>query len=293
MLSMTGFGEARCQYEGLAVGVEVRSINNRFLKVNVRASDGFGSIEPLIESLVRASVKRGTIQVAVRIERLHSPDDYRINAAVVAGYRRQIAAMTAADPTLGSASLDALLALPGAVEEIGALAHRASDDWPAIETVVVEALRALAVMRANEGRAMEANLRENLATIATAVSEVERRAPLVVEAYRARIEERLNKLMAGFERAVEPSDIVREVGLMAERADISEEIVRLRSHVEQFLATIDLPESAGRKLEFLTQEMFREANTIGSKAGDLDISRHVIEIKAAIERIREMVQNVE
>jgi len=290
---MTGFGEARCQHDGLAVAVEVRSINSRFLKISVRTSDGFGGIEPRIESLVRANVKRGTIQVVVRIERLHSPDDYRINTGVVAGYRRQIAAMTATDPTLGSVSLDALLALPGAVEEIGALAHRASDDWPAIESVVVEALRALAAMRANESRAMEANLRENLATIATAVSEVERRAPLVVEAYRARIEERLSKLMAGFERAVEPSDIVREVGLMAERADISEEIVRLRSHVEQFLATMDLPESAGRKLEFLTQEMFREVNTIGSKAGDLDISRHVIEIKAAIERIREMVQNVE
>lgn len=290
---MTGFGEARCQYEGLAVAVEVRSINSRFLKVSVRTSEGFGGIEPHIESLVRGGVKRGTIQVAVRIERLHSPDDYRINTGVVAEYRRQIAALTAADPSLGSVSLDTLLGLPGAIEEIGALAHRANDDWPAIEAAVREAIQALAAMRAGEGRAMEVSLRENLAAIAAAVSEVERRAPLVVEGYRARIEERLNKLMAGFERAVEPSDIVREVGLMADRADISEEVVRLRSHVEQFLATMDLPESAGRKLEFLTQEMFREANTIGSKAGDLEISRHVIEIKAAIERIREMVQNIE
>lgn len=273
--------------------VEVRSINSRFLKVSVRTSEGFGSLEPHIESLVRSGVKRGAIQVAVRIERMHSPDDYRINAGVLAGYRRQIAALAAADPSLGAVSLDTLLALPGAVEETGALAHRASDDWPAIEAAVREAIDALTAMRAGEGRAMEISLRENLAAIAAAVSEVERRAPLVVEAYRARIEERLNKLMAGFERAVEPSDIVREVGLMADRADISEEVVRLRSHVEQFLATMDLPESAGRKLEFLTQEMFREANTIGSKAGDLEISRHVIEIKAAIERIREMVQNVE
>lgn len=129
--------------------------------------------------------------------------------------------------------------------------------------------------------------------VGTALDEVHRRAPLVVEAYRRRLAERLDKTLADFDVVADPADVLREVGLFADRSDISEEIVRLRSHVEQFEATIELPESSGRKLEFLAQEMVREANTIGSKANDVEITRHVIEIKAAVERIREMIQNVE
>lgn len=293
LLSMTGFGEARRRFDGLAVAVEVRSINSRFLKVSTRATEGFAALEPHVEALVRQFVKRGTIQVSLRIERTRQPEDFRINIAVVECYRRQLEQFVATDANLGPITLNTLLSLPGTVEEFGELSRRASDDWPAIESVVREALQSLTAMRAEEGRAMEAALRENLSTISAALCEIERRAPHVVEAYRLRIEERLNRLLAGFEKAVEPSDIAREVGLMADRADISEELVRLRSHVEQMLSVLDSADSAGRKLEFLTQEMFREANTIGSKAGDLEIARHVIEIKSAVERIREMVQNVE
>jgi len=115
----------------------------------------------------------------------------------------------------------------------------------------------------------------------------------VGESYRGRLTERLTKTLAEYQVTLEPGDLIREISIFAERSDISEEIVRLRSHLEQFASTLDLPESSGRKLEFLTQEMSRETNTIGSKANDVQISRHVIEIKAAIERIREMIQNVE
>ncbi len=113
------------------------------------------------------------------------------------------------------------------------------------------------------------------------------------EAYRGRLTERLAKTLTEYQITLDPNDLIREVSIFAERTDISEEIVRLRSHLEQFHATLALEDSAGRKLEFLTQEMFRETNTIGSKANDVTIARHVIEIKAAIERIREMIQNVE
>ncbi len=122
---------------------------------------------------------------------------------------------------------------------------------------------------------------------------IELRAPLVADSYRGRLTERLTKTLADYQVTLQPADLIREISIYAERSDISEEIVRLRSHLEQFAATLELPESSGRKLEFLTQEMFRETNTIGSKANDVQISRHVIEIKAAIERIREMIQNVE
>ena len=139
------------------------------------------------------------------------------------------------------------------------------------------------------GRRLAANCR----AIAAGVEEIQRRAPLVLDAYRTRLEERLNKVLAEYHVTLDPADIIREVSLYAERGDISEEIVRLKSHLDQFDAIMQLPESSGRKLEFLTQEMFREANTIGSKSSDVEIAKQVIEIKTAIERIREMIQNIE
>ena len=140
---------------------------------------------------------------------------------------------------------------------------------------------------------MAADLSANSQAIAKELDAIESRAPLVADSYRARLTERLDKILADYQITLEPGDLIREISIYAERSDVSEEIVRLRSHLEQFAATLELPESAGRKLEFLTQEMFRETNTIGSKANDVQIARHVIEIKAAIERIREMIQNVE
>ncbi len=140
---------------------------------------------------------------------------------------------------------------------------------------------------------MAADLRSNCLTIATELAEIERRAPLVAEGYRTRLTERLQSVLTEFQVSLNPADLIKEVSIFAERSDISEETVRLRSHLEQFDTIMELPESSGRKLEFLVQEMFREANTIGSKANDVQISRHVIDIKAAIERIREMIQNVE
>jgi uncharacterized protein (TIGR00255 family) len=148
-------------------------------------------------------------------------------------------------------------------------------------------------MRRKEGQAMADNLRQNCQSISTELTAVERRVPFVSEGYRGRLHERVQKLLDEYRVTLNPSDLLREVSLFADRSDISEEIVRLKIHVEQFQKTMDLPESGGRKLEFITQEMFRETNTIGSKANDSEISQRVIEIKTAIERMREMVQNVE
>ena len=151
----------------------------------------------------------------------------------------------------------------------------------------------MARMREDEGRAMAADLALNCATVAHELAEIEKRAPLVVDGYRTRLTERLEKTLAEYQITLNASDLIKEVSVFAERSDISEEIVRLRSHIEQFQTLLTPDESSGRKLEFITQEMFREINTIGSKANDVPISRHAIEIKAAIERIREMIQNVE
>ncbi len=173
--------------------------------------------------------------------------------------------------------LEALLTLPGVVDDMCGVAADATADWPAIERTLQAALENLARMRCNEGQAMAADLTANCQSVAASLERIEKRAPLVVEDYRSRLFDRLKRTLAELEVTLDAADLIKEVGLFADRSDISEEIVRLRSHLEQFKATMELPESSGRKLDFLTQEMFRETNTIGSKANDVEIAREVIE----------------
>jgi uncharacterized protein (TIGR00255 family) len=189
--------------------------------------------------------------------------------------------------------IESLMMLPGVVTEKVGDFDIVESLWPLVEPVLREALAGLAKMRVEEGRAMQSDLVANLQVVAQELRQIEQRAPLVVESYRTRLGERLNKLLAEFGVTVNPADVIREVGLFAERCDISEEIVRLRSHLDQFDSVMRQEETPGRKLEFITQEMVRETNTIGSKANDAEIARHVIEIKSVVDRIREMIQNVE
>lgn len=140
---------------------------------------------------------------------------------------------------------------------------------------------------------MARDLRDNLHTIRQELNQISVRSGEVSESYRMRLMDRINKMLEQYQVTVQPTELVREVGLLTERSDISEETIRLRSHIDQFQAIMEHPESQGRKLEFITQEMFRESNTIGSKANHAEITGHVVEIKTAIERIREMIQNIE
>ena len=293
LLSMTGFGEAHRSDASLAVAAEVRTINSRYFKLVIRCGEGYSALEPQIENLVRSRIKRGTVQVSLRIDRARSPDDFRIDPTVLASYHQQVLEVAKRLHVSAPVSLDALLTLPGVVNESAIGPTDATGAWPLIEQALEEAMNNMSAMRVEEGRAMEADLAQNAATVARELDAIEARAPLVAEAYRARLSDRLTKTLSEFQITLQPADLIREISIFAERSDISEEIVRLRSHLEQFSATLALAESAGRKLEFLTQEMFRETNTIGSKANDVQISGSVIEIKAAIERIREMIQNVE
>lgn len=290
---MTGFGEARVERDGLAVLAEVRTVNSRFFKLVVRTNEGYGSLEPKIEAVVHPLVRRGTVQVNVFVDRTKRAEDFRINTEVLCQYRRQLEGLWSQWEPSRPLPVEALLALPGVVEEGGPLHRDVDCEWPIIAQAVGQAVERLNQMRLEEGRAMAEDLRANCRATGAALEQVARRAPAVSEAYRARLEERIKKLLAEFEVTLNAADLVREVGLFAERADISEEIVRLRSHLQQFEQTLDCAQSSGRKLEFLVQEMFREANTIGSKAGDVAICHLVVDMKAAIERMREMVQNVE
>lgn len=291
---MTGHGEAHRHEQNVTVAVEVRTVNNRYFKLSFRASEGYSSLEPYVEPVVREQIHRGTVQVNLRIDRQPTADDYRFNDEVLIGYSRHLDRLMEEDKIAPhEIRVESLMMLPGVVtEKVGDWGIMESL-WPRVEPVLKEALASVAKMRVEEGRAMHSDLAANLKVVAQELRQIEERAPVVVESYRTRLGERLNKLLAEFGVTINPTDVVREVGLFAERCDISEEIVRLRSHLDQFDSVMRQEETPGRKLEFITQEMVRETNTIGSKANDAEIARHVIGIKSVVERIREMIQNVE
>ncbi|MBX3415032.1 MAG: YicC family protein [Pirellulales bacterium] len=290
---MTGYGEAHSQQDGLTVAVEIRTINSRYFKLTVRCGDTYSALEQEIEEAVRQQIKRGTIQVTLRVDRPRSPDEFKISAVALASYRAQLEALHEQWRIAEPINLESLLALPGVVEEGQVRTTDTSEIWPLVKSTLEGAIQHLTEMRQREGAAMASDLLANVDAIEIELGRIEIRAPLVAEGYRARLEERMKRSLAELGVTLEPSDLIKEISIFGERSDISEEIVRLKSHLEQFRASTKTNESAGRRLEFLTQEMFRETNTIGSKANDVEIARHVIEIKTYIERIREMIQNVE
>ena len=274
-------------------GLRCCAVNNRYFKLSVRATEGYGSLEPRIEALVRESVRRGTIQIIVRDDRVRSPEEFQINVPVLDRYRIQLEALGRQWDIPGPIRLESLLPLPGVVDEHTGRTTDLEEDWPLIGDTLRGALDNLARMRIDEGGAMAADLAANCRTIAVHLERDRPAGPLGRRWLSRPLGRTAQKVLADFQVVLDPRELVKEVSIFAERGDISEEITRLRSHLDQFDAIMGLAESAGRKLEFLTQEMFREANTIGSKANDVEITADVIEIKTAIERIREMIQNVE
>ena len=289
---MTGYGEAEETGATLSVVIEVRAVNNRYLKINYRSSDWIGGDETQVEKIVRQYIKRGTVQVQVRIADSENKTSFRFNTEILNAYREQLQDFHRHHPMDGNVSLESLLNLPGVIEET-TNSNIKEEAGPLAEQAIVAALKSLNKMRAVEGQAMGHDMLENIAAIKTQLTRIEKRIPQVTINYTTRLQERVTKLLEPYGTDVQPGDIAREVALFAERSDIAEEVVRLQSHLEQFCETMKAAEGIGRRLEFVSQEMFRETNTIGSKANDPEISKYVIEIKAAIERIREMVQNLE
>jgi uncharacterized protein (TIGR00255 family) len=294
---MTGFGEARHQSDALSVAVEIRAVNNRYLKIVVRAAEPYNLFEPELERVIRQTIRRGTLQVQIRCDRQAQASDYRLNAVALGSYLEQIRHI-GVELNLDSATADALMAqcvvLPGVAPEPGSSAGKASEDWPILERVVEQALEKLQAMRQEEGRRMASELLAMRDRIAAELEEIKKRIPSVAAGYRDRLLERVRALLTEPSIPLNAEDIIKEVAIFADRSDISEEVVRLHSHLEQFHSVVTKETDApGRKLEFLAQEMGRETNTIGSKASDVQISRHVVEIKASLEKIRELIQNVE
>ncbi len=285
--SMTGYGAAERESDQVRVAVEIRTINNRFLKVIQRLPDGLGAVEVAIERLLREAIGRGTVNVGVVVEPRGPAARVPINTDILAAYKRDLARVT------DNLSDDALLALPGVLGGEGVLLTGIGDLQREIEAAVAEALDNLNRMRDAEGEATAKDMAATLDEIERRLAAVRQRAPAVVDDYRARLLERVRAMLEGVEVTVDDQSLIREVAFFAERSDINEELTRLASHVDQFRERLPDSGPMGRKLEFLTQEMYREVNTIGSKASDPEISREVVEIKVGVDRLREHALNIE
>jgi len=292
IVSMTGFGEAHLEADGHAFHVEIRSVNNRYLKTTIRVPDDFSYMEPPLESLLRARLTRGSVTFRVSVRDLSADAAQDLNLAAVEHYLRQLSAVAtrAANPVIDLATL---AMLPGVCQPQDLSDEQRAAHWTIVERLAGTAIDALMAMRNVEGQALAADLRRNCATVSENLKGIRVLAPRVAVNYREKLLARIRELIANSGVELSEDDVRKEVAIYAERCDVSEELSRLASHLEQFEAGVSSDEPAGRKMDFIAQEMLREANTIGSKASDADISRHVIEIKAAIDRIKEQVQNVE
>lgn len=293
---MTGQGQGRIQCGTEEVSAEVRAVNNRHLKIQARVSETLAGIEPQLEALVRSEVCRGSMQLNVQLLGGSGGNTYRLQSAVVESYWSQCQEIAQRLGVQSDVGLGQLLSLPGSVEESRVSAKTseiAPDLVQATLAAVAEALKSLNNMRRSEGASMEAELTRQLKRLTQLTQAVQERAPAVVEEYQKRLESRLAAALEKHDHEIRESDLTREIVLMADKADVREEIVRLESHFQQFADLLQSEQSQGRKLDFLIQEMFREANTIGSKANDAQIAQRVVDIKTTIEQMRELVQNVE
>jgi uncharacterized protein (TIGR00255 family) len=292
MMSMTGQGHATGLLGTASIEVDVRSVNNRFLKVSSRISDRLSSLEGSLESIIREYVGRGTVQLNIRLAGEYRADQYRLNSVAIEAYARQANSIAEKLGLSQDLSIGHLLQLPGVVDE-GTIGDDDSELQALGKEVVRQALTELNRMREQEGQAMGVELSTSLAELRKRASVVLERAPLVVEDYRIRLHTKVDKALQGLGVALEPSDILREVQLFADKCDIREELVRLESHFNQFENACKDKASQGRKLDFLVQELNREINTIGSKANDAVITEQVVNMKTTLEQIRELVQNIE
>jgi uncharacterized protein (TIGR00255 family) len=291
-VSMTGCGEGVASEGGSTCRVELRGVNNKHFKLSLRAREGFSTLEPRIEAAIRGRVRRGTVQVTLDVTGPAAMPARRLDKTQLAAYLDDLADFCATHDLPLPMSADPLLGLPGILVDEQADPATADRTWPLVARALEVALDRYDQMRRTEGATLAADMRSGCADIATLAAGIRERVPEVVVAYRDRLLERVGKLLADRTTTLSDADVAREVALVADRTDIAEELVRLQSHIDQFDRLLD-EDSPGRALDFLAQELGREANTIASKSLDVRIAHAVVEIKTRIERLREQAQNIE
>jgi len=289
--SMTGYGSAELERDGQRLSAEIRSVNHRFCEVSIRAPKLVSLFEDQIRQLVQERFSRGKLNLSISWSGAgDSGEVLRLNETVTDRYVALLEQLQKRYGLQGGVDVSMLAALP----DVFAWEHTALSDeetWSLLRSLVEKACESMNQMKGREGTALARDLEERLALIRAALDRVIERAPMRPLEMKERLTERIRPLLG--EVDLDPVRVAQEVAFYADRLDCTEECVRLAAHLDQFRHLIEGPELAGRKLNFLLQEMNREANTIGSKANDVEIGHAVIVMKEEIERIREQVQNVE
>lgn len=289
--SMTGYGRAVETVNGREFTVEIRSVNNRYLDCTVKMPRIFSFAEDAVKQLVKSEVSRGKVDVYITVNAEAASDvQITLNQPVLAGYLSAMRQMAEEYGVRDDITVTALAKMPEVflVEKPQADEEQLKTD---LLTVVKQALETYNHMREVEGAALEADLRNRAATILELVGQVEQASPQTVADYRKRLEEKMREVLEN--KAIDDSRILTEAAIFADKVAVDEETVRLRSHLEQMDTMLSGGGAVGRKLDFLLQEMNREANTTGSKCTDVKIARIVVDIKAELEKIREQTQNLE
>jgi len=294
--SMTGFGRGSASVNGLDLWAEVKTVNNRYLKTSLRLPELLSPREMAMETAIRAVLKRGSVYMRVWIggQQGEVVKDYRVDTERAGLYVNEFAALAKQLKLHGSVSLDALAQLPGVVLQSEPGCGAEDEIANAADKALASALDACQKMREAEGAALAVDLKSRAKTLLGLNERAKSRSPFVVEEYRVRLRERISKLMEGTGSTVREEDIARETAHYADRCDVSEETTRLEHHCKAMLKLLEGDgNEAGRKLDFMAQEMLREANTMGSKSGDVELTSIVLDMKSEIDKVKEQVQNIE
>ena len=289
---MTGFGRGSAQGEHFQVAVDLKTVNNRFLDVHTRLGAELSSLEALVKRRIGARLSRGRVDVTVLFERTGEVE-YELNRPLISGYISALRAMQREFEVAGEPDINVIARLPGVMQPVR---DGLSEEMVAgVERAVDEALGELEQMREREGGALAAEMRSHLDEIERNVPTIEGAAAGLVEAYRLRLQKRVGELLSRDAQGVEvdPARLAQEVAYLADRSDITEEIARLKSHLVQFREALEGSGETGKRLDFLLQELNREANTVLSKSTDITIKDAALAVKASVEKLREQVQNVE
>lgn len=289
--SMTGYGRSEEIIDGMSIAVEIKSVNHRYFEFSARVPRIYGFLEEKLKSFTNSLISRGKVECFVSIENLEDKEtEIIVNHSLAQGYINAVRELAERFDIDGDISALALTKYPDVIT-----LHKAADDedkiWSAVKTVAQKAVDKFVEMRKVEGEKLKADVLSRADLIIENVSFIEERSPETVKEYNEKLKARMKELLG--DAAVDEARLLNEAAIYADKIAVAEETVRLRSHIAQLRQFMEADEAIGRKLDFLVQEINREANTIGSKAQDVEIAKRVISIKAEVEKIREQIQNIE
>lgn len=289
--SMTGFGRGHQVLGGRDITVEIRAVNHRYYEFSCRLPRSYSFAEEKLKALMQGKISRGKIEVSVLIQNVTAVSErITANKEVITEYVLALRAIQEELVLVDDLSLSAVMRIPDAFTVVKEEADE-EQMWEDLKAVAEEALANFITMRETEGERMKADISSRLDTIENNVAIVEERSPMIVEAYRKKLYDKMCEVLDG--KGFDEGRILLEAGIFSEKTAVDEETVRLRSHIAQFREMLESDEPIGRKLDFLIQEMNRETNTIGSKVQDIEVTKIVVDQKSEIEKIREQIQNIE